>query len=252
MPSSGGMATFRPPAFAVDGGVLLNKPIRPALEAIYRQAASAQVRRLLVYVVPDPGVTREQTAPPPVRPPRTLEPPKAQEVLLGVLTRLRSTDSVSRELQQIREQNDATRLRRRTRERLAAALAETASDGPAGSGGLATAAWDAYRETRVEQAVRTIAALVAAGIPAAGPTTDSFGRSKTRLAWSEEEVATALHRWRRHGGATTARRCRSCPPARSARRSRGPLATGTGGRPPCAASATSPSTSSGGRCGWRR
>jgi patatin-related protein len=193
-PSSGGMATFRPPAFAVDGGVLLNKPIRPALEAIYRQAASAQVRRLLVYVVPDPGVTREQTAPPPVRPPRTLEPPKAQEVLLGVLTRLRSTDSVSRELQQIREQNDATRLRRRTRERLAAALAETASDGPAGSGGLATAAWDAYRETRVEQSVRTIAALIAAGIPASGRATDSFGRSKTRLAWSEEEVATALRR----------------------------------------------------------
>jgi patatin-related protein len=187
-PSSGGMATFEPPTFAVDGGVLLNKPIRPALEAVYRQSASAQVRRLLVYVVPNPGVTREQTAPPPATSPRPSATPKAQEVLLGVLTRLRSTDSVSRELQEIRAQNDATRLRRRTRERLATALVDTASDG------LAEAAWPAYRETRVEQSVRTIAALIAAGLPAGEQDPDSSGRSKTRLAWSEQEVATALRR----------------------------------------------------------
>lgn len=186
--SSGGMASFEPPMFAVDGGVLLNKPIRPALEAVYQQPASAQVRRLLVYVVPHPGATRRQTAPPPVTPPRLSDPPKAQEVLLGVLTRLRSTDSVSRELEEIRAHNDATRLRRRTRDRLATALVSTTSNG------LAEAAWPAYVEIRVEQSVRTIAALIAAGLPGGAQAADSSGRSKTRLAWSEEEIATALRR----------------------------------------------------------
>jgi patatin-related protein len=184
--SSGGIATFQPSGFAIDGGVLLNKPIRPALEAVYQQAASAQVRRLLVYVVPDPGVTRQQTAPPPVTPPSSSEPPKAQEVLLGVLTRLRSTDSVSRELEEIREHNDAARLRRRTRDRLAAALASTAR------GALAEAAWPAYVETRVAQSVRLIASLIAAGLRDGMQAADGTGTRKTQLVWSEEEIATAL------------------------------------------------------------
>ena len=41
----------------------MNKPLRPALEAIYKQTAQNQVRRVLGYVVPDPG----EDAPP--RPP---------------------------------------------------------------------------------------------------------------------------------------------------------------------------------------
>ena len=53
--STAGRASFGRSQFVVDGGVLLNKPIRPALEAIYRQSAKEEVRRVLAYVVPDPG-----------------------------------------------------------------------------------------------------------------------------------------------------------------------------------------------------
>ena len=58
--SSAGLANFARSQFVVDGGLLLNKPIRPAIEAVYRQSAAQQVRRVLAYVVPDPG-----EAPPP-------------------------------------------------------------------------------------------------------------------------------------------------------------------------------------------
>ena len=41
--------------WVIDGGVLANQPLRPALRAIFRQPASRQVRRVLAFVVPDPG-----------------------------------------------------------------------------------------------------------------------------------------------------------------------------------------------------
>jgi hypothetical protein len=53
--------------------------------------------------------------------------PQAREVLLGVLTRLRSTDSVARELTEIRNRNADTQARRRIRDRLAATMT-TAAD----------------------------------------------------------------------------------------------------------------------------
>jgi hypothetical protein len=57
--SETGRANFDRSQFVVDGGVLLNKPLRPALEAVYRQAADLQVRRVLAYVVPAPGERAE-------------------------------------------------------------------------------------------------------------------------------------------------------------------------------------------------
>src|SRR6266550_1364253 len=53
--STAGRANFGERQYVVDGGVLLNKPLRPALQAIYQQPAELQVRRVLAYVVPDPG-----------------------------------------------------------------------------------------------------------------------------------------------------------------------------------------------------
>ncbi|MCR6484381.1 patatin-like protein [Amycolatopsis sp. OK19-0408] len=38
--------------WVTDGGVLLNKPLRPALQEIFARPAAADVRRLLLYVVP--------------------------------------------------------------------------------------------------------------------------------------------------------------------------------------------------------
>ncbi|MDT0449634.1 patatin-like protein [Streptomyces hesseae] len=170
-PSTAGRANFRVPQYVVDGGILLNKPIRPALEAVYRQTAQAQVRRLLTYVVPDPS---EAPPPTPAPAPAAMPPPHAADVLLGVLTRLRSTDSVSRELAEIQTRNEDTRHRRRARARFAYALTGAARQ-------LSEAAWEGYLETRIRYAADTIGRWLAAGQPA-----ETAGR------WSEREIADRL------------------------------------------------------------
>ncbi|MEV5379075.1 patatin-like protein [Streptomyces nondiastaticus] len=175
-PSKAGRATFRTSQHVVDGGILLNKPIRPALEAVYRQPAQLQVRRLLTYVVPDPG---EEPAAAPAAPEPSGSvppPPNAPDVVLGVLTRLRATDSVSRELTEIQDRNRDVRRRRRARDRLASALTATA-------GTLSEAAWQGYVQVRVEYAADTIARWTAAGqLPARVD------------RWSERQIADCLRR----------------------------------------------------------
>lgn len=177
--SSAGQANFDTSQYVLDGGILLNKPLRPALAAIYQQTARHQVRRVLGYVVPDPGeapspdTTRAAVAAGQTRP----EVPQAPEVLLSVLTRLTSTDSVSRELAEIRDTNASVRTHRRTRDRLSQVMA-TAADT------LARQLWPGYREERINNAATTIAHLLAAG-EAASP-------GGTR--WTEQELAAGLQR----------------------------------------------------------
>jgi patatin-related protein len=168
--SDAGRLNFAVSQYVVDGGVLLNKPLRPALEAIYRQPAGLQVRRVLAYVVPTPGERRSQT----VLQDRP-DVPTAQTVLLSVLTRMRSTDSVSRELTELRTRNDAAGSRRRARVQLATAMTGVA-------GPLSDAAWPGYQQVRTDHAARTIARLLAAGQP------NTSGR------WSERELAEALRK----------------------------------------------------------
>ena len=104
--------------------------------------------------------------------------PDAGNVLLGVLTRLRSTDSVSRELDEIQRRNDDARYRRRTRDRLAAALVQSGAVGDGGQRDIVAAAFPGYREVRKEDAARTIAARILA-VP--GDT-----------GWSQRELAAEL------------------------------------------------------------
>jgi patatin-related protein len=164
-PSTAGLANFSSSQFVVDGGVLRNKPVRPALEAVYRQSASRQVRRVMAYVVPDPG---ESAAPP-----SPVTAPGAAEVLLGVLTRLRSTDSVAGELAEIELRNDQARRRRRTRDRLAGAFLDASVDD-----GLVAAAYPAYREVRNEAAADDLSARLRNGASA--------------RRWSRDELATVI------------------------------------------------------------
>ncbi|MGW2370997.1 patatin-like protein [Kitasatospora sp. NPDC001683] len=177
-PSSAGGANFRQSQYVLDGGVLLNKPIRPALEAVYRQPAGIQVRRVLAYVVPDPGETTTL--------PGKKNRPQARDAVLGVFTRLRSTDSVSRELAEIRGNNEAVRLRRRVRDRLGAAMTGATGD-------LSKPAWSGYIEVRIDLAARIIAGLIAAGQPA------------QRDRWSRSELVDVLRGllWRDRGQAAS-------------------------------------------------
>ncbi|MEU4420881.1 patatin-like protein [Actinoplanes sp. NPDC024001] len=166
-----GPATFEQSQYVVDGGILLNKPIRPALDAIYRKSAQREVRRVLAYVAPLPGQRDD-----PAGGGRSPVPP-AHEVVMNVLTRLQATQSVARELAEIRRTNDAVRNQRATRARLVAAMTRQAAN-------LACdpAVWEGYQQER-----RRIAAGLIADLIIGGGTGDS-----TR--WSAQELTDAIRR----------------------------------------------------------
>jgi len=167
--SAAGRANFQRSQFVIDGGILRNKPIRPAIDAVYQQSASNQVRRILAYVVPDPGEAASGPGKSDVAGP----PPGAGDVLLGVMTRLRSTDSVAAELAEIERRNDQTVQRRRARDRLAQALVVAA-----GADDLVRSAYAGYLEVRRDDTARSVARLLVSA-PHQPP-------------WSPAEVATEL------------------------------------------------------------
>ena len=41
--------------FAADGGLLMNRPLGPALQAVFDRPAESEVRRVLAFVVPQIG-----------------------------------------------------------------------------------------------------------------------------------------------------------------------------------------------------
>ena len=173
-PSEAGRTNFRRSQFVIDGGILRNKPIRPAIDAVYRQPADQQVRRILAYVVPDPG----EPATGPGKPAVT-DLPGAADVMLGVLTRLRSTDSVAEELGDIERRNHETKHRRRTRDRLARTLVDAAATPRADDAAdLVRSAYPGYLEVRRDDTAQSVARLLLSA-PRGHP-------------WSHREVATEL------------------------------------------------------------
>lgn len=83
----------------------MNKPLDPALDAIGEQSAAQQVRRVLLYVVPDPGERTDRLA-------DQLEaPPGLARVLLGSLSTLPRNESISEELSRVKTRNRRASLR---------------------------------------------------------------------------------------------------------------------------------------------
>ncbi|WP_284747948.1 patatin-like protein [Amycolatopsis sp. RTGN1] len=127
-----------------DGGVLLNKPIRPALREIFERPAEVDVRRLLLYVVPT-GET-----PPAVADPDPAKPPLLGNALIKVVSAVMH-QSISAELDDIDRHNDAVDRVRGTRVSLAAVAL---SSGPQV---LMTAGLMAeYRDRRVQDDAATL------------------------------------------------------------------------------------------------
>lgn len=98
-PDLGLHASFTESRWAVDGGVLMNKPLEPALDAIAEQSAAEQVRRVLLYVVPDPAEGTEG------RPDHLDAPPGLGRVLLGSLSTLPRNESIGEELEEMKARN---------------------------------------------------------------------------------------------------------------------------------------------------
>jgi patatin-related protein len=174
-PSEAGRANFRRSQYVIDGGILRNKPIRPAIDAVYRQPAAQQVRRILAYVVPDPGEAATTTGRAAVT-----DLPDALDVVLGVMTRLRTTNSVADELDEVERRNRETAHRRRVRDRLAATLVEVAAAPGNGrpGGDLVTSSYPGYLEVRREDTAQSVAALLLS--------------SPRKHPWSRHELATEL------------------------------------------------------------
>ena len=100
-------ASFDRTAFVVDGGVLVNKPLQPAIEAIFEITAERQVRRVLAYVVPDPAQPASS---------RDDEPlPTMVKTAIDSLITLPRNESIGRELAELSDQNRRARMLRQAR-----------------------------------------------------------------------------------------------------------------------------------------
>ncbi|WET78931.1 patatin-like protein [Amycolatopsis sp. QT-25] len=96
-----------------DGGVLLNKPLRPALREIFERQSHSDVRRLLLYVVPTAEREAERVAVDPERPPLL---GTAMSKVVGTVL----SQTISAELEDLTRHNDAVVRTRGTRVSLAA------------------------------------------------------------------------------------------------------------------------------------
>jgi patatin-related protein len=104
---------FTQSRFVVDGGVLVNKPIGPAIRAILAQPARDQtVRRVFAYVVPDPGAAA------PSSPEAEGEAPSLGRTVLGGLVTVPRAESVARDLKELTEHNRRARGQQLLRDRL--------------------------------------------------------------------------------------------------------------------------------------
>jgi patatin-related protein len=104
-PDMAGVASFTASSWVIDGGVLVNTPFRPALDAIATLPAARPVRRILGYVVPHLVLPAEQ-------PEELGKAPSALSVVVDSISRLPRVQSIGRELEEIEENNRDVRRRR--------------------------------------------------------------------------------------------------------------------------------------------
>ncbi len=129
--------------FCADGGLLANRPLGPALEAVFERGASSEVRRVLAYVVPFPGKAEET----PVR--LQEDVPALGAALLADVAAVRS-QSITSELKAVLAHNAQARSRENSESRLAALAG---ARGDLGAGGLLTE----YRDLHARGLARTAA-----------------------------------------------------------------------------------------------
>jgi patatin-related protein len=144
------IADFQADRWVIDGGVLLNQPLRPALRAIFRQPASQQVRRVLAYVVPDPGQALKVV-------PDVRDMPSLSDVGLASMIRLPRNQSVSAELDELTLHNARVDAQRRRRELMVVDI---------GVDELARKAYPQYRGFRADVLARWLLSVLARGFTA--------------------------------------------------------------------------------------
>ncbi|MET0275572.1 MAG: patatin-like protein, partial [Acidimicrobiia bacterium] len=101
-PAMGRFSNITRDQFVADGGVLMNKPIRPLIDEVFTRTADRQVRRVLLYVVPLTGDAPDAKATPPAD--EFKKPPTFAGALAKDLGALMN-QSISAELRAIRQHN---------------------------------------------------------------------------------------------------------------------------------------------------
>jgi predicted acylesterase/phospholipase RssA len=143
-PDMKGFANFSSSRFCVDGGALVNKPFRPAIRGIFAQPASTEhVRRVLAYIVPDPGGWDRD------EPQRGDEVQTIAQVGLAAGVTVPRTESVSRELEDIAEHNKRVRAQQLFRDNLLA----PEQAGPADIEAMAERLFPAFQTVRAQRIV---------------------------------------------------------------------------------------------------
>ncbi|MGW1377521.1 patatin-like protein [Streptomyces sp. NPDC002446] len=100
--------------FCADGGLLANRPLGPALQAVFDRPAEREVHRILAYVVPSPGLPAPSAAAAPLQG----DIPAVGPALIADLNALQS-QSITAELTALATHNERARTRQRAESRLA-------------------------------------------------------------------------------------------------------------------------------------
>ena len=134
--------------FAADGGLLANRPIGPAVQAVFDRPADHDVRRVLAYVVPT-------VAGPPVAEPAAGDAalPGTLALAPALLTDLKAmmSQSISTELAAITAHNEQVRARRDARQELARLGGSIEQ--------LTQVLYQTYRDRRADHIARVAVAL---------------------------------------------------------------------------------------------
>jgi patatin-related protein len=150
-------ASFQKSRFLLDGGILDNKPLESAIDAVLRQRVTREVRRVLVYVVPRPGLTSADVAD------AAGDRPTLSQVTLASLIELPRVESISAQLRAVKEHNQQVRRTRDTRMALVRQL------GAPGVRDLARRMFDVYRRRRAQGAVEYICDALASTLATQDP-----------------------------------------------------------------------------------
>ena len=151
--------------YLLDGGILDNKPLESAIKAVFRQSAQRDVRRVLAYIVPNPGGAAASG----IADDDKDDIPGISQVALASLMELPRVESISGQIRDVAEHNRKVRRKHQNRAglmQLDAAILES----------LALSLYPVYLRRRLESSADYIMPLVADGIAAETQNQASLGR----------------------------------------------------------------------------
>lgn len=168
-------ASFTQSQYAVDGGVVVNLPLKEALERVFYQQADAPVRRVVLFIQPTPSTPEPKISLPD-------EPPTIRESLLTLVTAPRA-EGVTAEVDRVRQHNAAVERQTVSRRSLnTLAIPDTVA--------RANLLMPDYRKQRARASVRLTASYVTRAVSGMALDTSDLedGLLDARLALIPNEV----------------------------------------------------------------